>query len=176
MAQPNDMQVKQNRRKLRFESTQQIVVEVERLIALEQTGRLRRLGNWSLQQMLGHLTAAIDNAYDPLPLRPPPWPMRILGRMLKGIILNASLVPGVKGVRTDGKPFWIETRDLDDAADRYRAALARLDREIPRGRHPFFGSLSHRQWIKFHLRHAELHLGFLTERVNELIPAPGALV
>jgi hypothetical protein len=176
MAQPIDKHAKQKRRKLRFGSNEQIFTEVERLIELERAGRLTRLGNWSLQQMLAHLTAAIDNAYDPLPLHPPPWPMQILGRMLKGIILNASLIPGVKGVRTDGKPFWIETRDLDDAADRYRAALARLDREAPHGRHPFFGPLSHRQWIKFHLRHAELHLGFLTERVNEPVPASGAAV
>jgi hypothetical protein len=151
-------------------------VEVARLMILDRSGRLTRLGNWSLQQNLGHLTAAIDNAYDPLPLHPPAWPMRIFGRTFKRIILNRSFIPGVRGVRTDGKPFWIETRDLDDAADRYRAALARLEREIPRGRHPFFGSLSHRQWIKFHLRHAELHLGFLIERVNEPVPAPGVVV
>jgi hypothetical protein len=48
----------------------------------------------------------------------------------------------------------------DDGISRYRAALERLAREAPTQPNVVFGPLTHDQWIKLNLRHAELHLSF----------------
>ena len=43
------------RRPLRFESIDQVLAEVDRLVEAERAGQLKRLGNWTLGQVLGHL-------------------------------------------------------------------------------------------------------------------------
>jgi hypothetical protein len=44
-----------NRRSLRFESIDHVLAEVDRLAESRRAGRLKRLGNWTLGQALGHL-------------------------------------------------------------------------------------------------------------------------
>jgi len=43
------------RRPLRFETIDQMMAEVDRLVEAERAGRIKRLGNWT--QILGHLSA-----------------------------------------------------------------------------------------------------------------------
>jgi hypothetical protein len=64
-------------------------------------------------------------------------------------------IPGVKGgtLATNDTP-------VDEALARLRPVMARLKSEAPIRPDVFLGPLSHREWIAFHLRHAELHLGF----------------
>jgi hypothetical protein len=42
-----------------------------------------------------------------------------------------------------------------------RTWTERLKVECPPLQHPAFGQLSHVDWIRLHLRHAELHLSFI---------------
>jgi len=42
-----------------------------------------------------------------------------------------------------------------------QAAVARLQREPHRARHPMFGEISKEEWNKIHLAHAKLHMSFL---------------
>jgi hypothetical protein len=42
------------RRKLRFASIDDALIEAERLVAAEREGRLDCVGNWKLGQALGH--------------------------------------------------------------------------------------------------------------------------
>ena len=59
------------RRTLRFESIDQMTAEVDRLVEAERAGRLRRVGNWTLGQTLGHLATWTEYAYTGAPLKPP---------------------------------------------------------------------------------------------------------
>src|SRR5437762_3012972 len=59
------------RRVLRFESIEQMMAEVDRLVEAERTGRLGCLGNWTLGQTLGHLATWTEYAYTGAPLKVP---------------------------------------------------------------------------------------------------------
>jgi hypothetical protein len=45
--------------------------------------------------------------------------------------------------------------------ERLRHAMDRLKVEAPTTPHAIFGPMTHGEWIAMHLRHSELHLGFL---------------
>ncbi len=50
-------------------------------------------------------------------------------------------------------------------------AVARIQLDTERSRHPVFGELSLDEWDSLHLRHAELHMSFLVPRLPELAAA-----
>src|SRR5207244_91073 len=52
-----------DRRVLRFDSLDQMLAEVDRLVDAERIGRLKRLGNWTLGQTLGHLATWMEFGY-----------------------------------------------------------------------------------------------------------------
>lgn len=54
-----------------------------------------------------------------------------------------------------------ELLTLDDGLTRMRSAVARLKGTPPGLPNPIFGPLGHEDWKSMHLRHAELHLGYL---------------
>jgi hypothetical protein len=145
---------------LRFESIDQALAEVERLAEVEQARRLRRLGNWTLGQTLGHLAAWAEYAYTGAPLKVPffiRWFLRLRKRkFLYGVMRSGVRIPGVEGgtLATDPVP-------LEEGRARYRRAMERLQAEAPTAPSPAFGRLTHEEWIALNLRHAELHLGFL---------------
>jgi len=148
------------RRMLRFESIDQAMAEVERLAEAERAGRLRRLGNWTLGQTLGHLAAWAEYGYTGSPLRVPffiKWILRLRKRkFLYGPMRAGVKIPGVEGgtLATDPVP-------LDEGLGRFRRAMERLKTEAPTAPSPFFGPLTHEESIAMNLRHAEVHLGFL---------------
>ncbi|MBU6414406.1 MAG: DUF1569 domain-containing protein [Planctomycetes bacterium] len=59
---------------MKFTTPAEVIVEVERLWALERMGKVQRLGNWSLGTTLNHMAEFIDYAYIGFPpdLNPPP--------------------------------------------------------------------------------------------------------
>jgi hypothetical protein len=155
------------RRTLRFESINQVMVEVDRLAEAEHAGRLRRLGNWTLGQTLAHLAAWAEYGYTGVPLQVPfflRWVLRLRKRtFLYGPMRAGVRIPGVEGgtLATDPVP-------LDEGLGRFRSVMARLQAEAPTAPSPVFGSLTHDESIALNLRHAELHLGFL---IPEQAPA-----
>jgi hypothetical protein len=148
------------RRELRFESIDQALADVDRLAEVERAGRLRRLGNWTLGQTLGHLAAWVEYGYTGCPLKVPffiRWILRLRKRkFLYGPMRSGVKIPGVEGgtLATDPMP-------LDEAVERYRRVMERLKTEAPTAPSPIFGRLTHEEWIALNLRHAELHLSFL---------------
>jgi hypothetical protein len=145
---------------LRFESIDQAMAEAERLAEAERAGRLRRLGNWTLGQTLGHLAAWAEYAYTGAPLEVPffiRWVLRLRKRQfLYGPMRSGVRIPGVEGgtLATDPVP-------LEEGRGRFRGAMERLRAEAPTVPSPVFGRLTHEEAIALNLRHAELHLGFL---------------
>ena len=148
------------RRVLRFESIDQAMAEVDRLAEAERAGRLRRLGNWTLGQTLGHLAAWAEYGYTGSPLKVPffiRWFLRLRKRkFLYGPMRSGVRIPGVEGgtLATDPVP-------LEEGRGRFRRAMERLKAEAPTAPSPVFGRLTHAESIALNLRHAELHLGFL---------------
>jgi hypothetical protein len=150
-----------NRRKLRFGSFDDVLRDAERLAEAQRAGSLRVLGNWSLGQAIGHLAywaRMPHEGYPPLP--PRPWLWRIVAPLLKPIFLNKGLPAGARIQGVPEGTFGTQPMATDQALAEYRPALTRLQAEAPTLENPFFGRMSHDQWIKLNLRHAELHLGF----------------
>src|SRR5437660_10843986 len=58
------------RRTLRFETIDEMMADVDRLVEAERAGRLKRLGNWTLGQTLGHLANWAEYGYTSSPLNP----------------------------------------------------------------------------------------------------------
>src|SRR5688572_27288102 len=147
------------RRTLRFDSIEQALADAQRLVEAEQAGSLRRTGNWTLGQALGHLAAWAGYCFDGYPIRTPRvigWILRLRRqRFLHGAMPAGVHIPGVKG-GTVGT----EALSTDEGYARFRRAFERLRDERPMDRHPFLGRMSHDDWIALNLRHAELHLSF----------------
>jgi hypothetical protein len=146
-------------RALRFESIDELLADVDRLAAAERAGTLRRCGNWTLGQALGHLATWAQFSYDGLPM-PTPWFIKLILRVQKRRYLRGPLPRGVKIPRVRGGTLGIEPLPLDEGLSRYRAVTERLRREVPANPSAVFGPLAHDEWIALHLRHAELHLSF----------------
>jgi hypothetical protein len=149
-----------DRRALRFESIDQLMAEVERLAEAERAGRLRRLGNWTLGQTLGHLATWAEYGYTGAPLKVPffiKWFLRLRKRkFLYGPMRAGVKIPGVEGGTLATEPV-----PLEEALGRMRRVMSRLQSEAPTAPNVIFGPLTHEEWVALILRHAELHLGFL---------------
>jgi hypothetical protein len=151
------------RRRLRFESIDQALSEVDRLVEAERAGRLGHVGNWTLGQTLGHLASWAGYAYEGIPLKTPFFIKWIL-RAGKQKFIHEPMRAGVKIPGVPGGTLATEPIPLDEANERVHQALAKLKSEAPTLVHPIFGTLSHAEWIAINLRHAELHLGFHVPR------------
>jgi hypothetical protein len=148
------------RRTLRFERLDDLTAEVDRMAAAAAQGRACPGGTWTLGQIFNHLAAWAEYSYTGMPLKVP-WVIRLLMRMRRRAFFNDPMPAGVRIPRVNGGTLATEPAELEPALARYRAVLDRLAREAPARAHPIFGALTHEEWIKLQLRHAELHLGFV---------------
>jgi len=147
------------RRKLRFESIDQMLAEVDRLVEAERAGRLKRLGNWTLGQALGHVAGWSEFSYSGTPLKPPLW-LKWIVRLRKQSFLYGPMRAGVKIPGVPGGTLAIDDMPLDEALPRLQRVMNRIKSEAPTAPNSILGPLTHEQWIALQLRHAELHLGF----------------
>lgn len=149
------------RRKLRFNTIDDLLAEMDRLIEAESGGKLQSTGNWTLGQIFGHLAAWIDYGYDGYPMTVPWFIRLILKFKVKGYLKN-GMPAGVKIPKTPGGTYATAALSTDEGALRLRKSLDRLKRgEVAKFDSPAFGPMSHDDRILLNLRHAELHLGFV---------------
>jgi hypothetical protein len=150
------------RRELHFHSVDEALAEFGRLESGAREGRLTSVGNWTLGQAFGHLAAWCDYAYDGYPktLRVS-WPVRAVMRLLmKKKFFDGPMPQGVKIPGVAGGTLATESLSLQEGAARVRRAFERLKKERPTQENVLFGTLTHEDWIRLNLRHAELHLGY----------------
>lgn len=145
------------RRKLHFQSFEDVLRELTFL----EGKHLRVQGNWSVGQILYHLSIPIDGAVDGLPFQMP-WYLRWGATMLKPLILRMKMPAGFK-LPPDAAAKMVPPPTAEDVG------YAALRRSISRFReakslhpHPIFGRLSPRDWEQIMCRHCELHLSFIT--------------
>jgi Protein of unknown function (DUF1569) len=148
------------RRTIHFNSLDEYLAEADRLADAETDGKLQLTGNWTLGQIFNHLATWIDYSYDGAPIKIP-WLMRQILRPLKNRILTKSMRAGsrIPGV-ADGTLATNVVPTAEALAHLHRN-IDRLKASSPTSPSPLFGPLTHEEWIKLHLRHAELHLSFV---------------
>lgn len=151
----------QDRRRLRFETFDEALADAQQLADAEQRGTLRGTGNWALGQAIGHIAYWACAPFDGYPaMRRPPWFLRLLFPLLKPKFLNKGLPAGARIPGTDMGTFGVEPIETQQALANLRAAFSRLATQTPTLANPIFGTMSHDDWIKLNLRHAELHQSF----------------
>ena len=151
------------RRRVHFESMDDLSAEIDMLEAAQKAGHLVANGNWTPAQIFDHLARFMEFSYEGFPFRAS-WPVRVVSYAAKWVawkpFVNWALRPGFQIPNEALKPD--DWADFDVATARLRAQVGRVRRGEPMtAPSPFEGSISHEQWLYAHLRHAELHLSFL---------------
>jgi hypothetical protein len=146
----------QGRRRLSFQSIDEVVADAEKLVASPDT---KMLGNWPLCQNLTHLAMAINSSIDGISAKAP-WFIRLLRPFIKGRILKKGMPAGFYLPKVHEAAFFPPAASNQVAFEQLRSAASRSKNERMTARHPVLGKLTHEEWAQFHLRHAELHLSF----------------
>lgn len=151
-------------RELRFQSLVELRAEVERLLVADRQGTLKVSGNWTAGQNLGHLASWIEWGFDGYPpsVKTPPWILRVVLKLMKHSMLNKPMRRGVRLPGVQGGTYGTEPCETQAGGARLLNALDRLKTTAPRYPSLALGQLSHEEAIQLHLRHCELHLGFLS--------------
>lgn len=149
-------------RTLKFDGFESMWREVEKVAAADAAGRLKPIGNWTAGQAFGHLATWIEYPYDGYPpdLKPPLW-IKLLLRMMKKKFLYGTMKRGVRIPGVQGGTKGTEPMTTEAGKARLRRAWDRLNAAPPTIPNPIFGVMTHEEWKQGHLRHAELHLGYL---------------
>jgi hypothetical protein len=145
-----------DRRKLDYASLEELLVDADRLSA----GPVRVLGNWSAGQIFKHLALVYNESIDGLSITFP-WPLRLVARIFKEKLMNSSMPAGFKLPSDGAKAVAPGPTSTEEGLADLHAAIARLEREPHRAKHPMFGDITKEQWNKIHLKHASLHMSFL---------------
>ena len=153
------------RRVVRLHTIDDLVAEVNRIVAAAGADRVRSLGNWTPAQALQHLGRMIEFSFDGFPFRYP-WRFRCAAALLRLIswrwLVALAFRPGFKNPPEAAALEPDLTVSLDEAAEYLRRQLQRIrSGERMSKASPVEGRISHDQWVYAHLRHAELHLSFL---------------
>jgi hypothetical protein len=150
-----------DRRRLRFATVDDVVADLDGLVAADKAGTLRRTGNWTPGQVFGHLAAWIDYAYEGYPFEVP-WFIRPILRLKKKKYLREGMPAGVRIPKVENGTFGTQTLSTEEGASRLRQALRRLKSGEPaKFDSPAWGRMPPDERIALNLRHAELHLSFL---------------
>jgi len=146
----------EGRRIIHYDNFDELLADVDRLTA----GRVQTLGNWSLGQNLAHLAKAYECSIDGFPfLMSAPFRF-VLGMLMKRRFLNNPLPTGFQLPKKAADLIPAEI-DSFEASKLLAKAVERLKIENQRSPHPALGKLTIDEWNALHLRHAELHLGFV---------------
>jgi hypothetical protein len=151
------------RREVQYPTIDDLLRDIDRVIASDRAGALTRTGNWTAGQVFNHLATWIDYGYDGFPPQAhPPFFIRWILRMKKKKFLRDGAPRGVKIPGIEAGTLGTEEMSTEEGAARLRAALMRLkNREPVKFHSPAFGPMSDDERIQFQLRHAECHMGFL---------------
>ncbi len=152
-----------DRRKLRFNTIDEMLADVDRVVAADKAGTLRRTGNWTAGQTFGHLSTWVNYGWDGFPsAMKVPWFIRVLIRMKKNQYVREGMPAGVRIPKVENGTYATDVLSTDEGAARIRKSMQRLkDGESARFDSPAFGPMSHDDRVAMMLRHAELHMSFL---------------
>ncbi|MDB5288803.1 MAG: hypothetical protein JWL69_44 [Phycisphaerales bacterium] len=150
-----------NRRTLHFSGIDGLRADVDRIVAAEVRGKARCLGNWCVGQNFGHVASWIDYSFDGVPMKVPFF-VKLFLRPMKNRFIYKPMPAGRNIPKVPGGTLGTEPLPTEQGHAKLVRALDRLKAGPPNLPHLLFGMLTHDQWINTHLRHAELHLSFIT--------------
>lgn len=152
-----------------FDNFDQVLAEVHAL----NSQPTRQLGNWSLGQICQHLGIGMRECVEGDKIFKVPLWLRIVGPWVRPRILKRGLPRGFQiprgGERLIPPPVAFEV-----GLATLESGLAALKSSDRRAAHPVFGQMNVAEWDQFHLRHAELHLGFLVPAESEAAASSAA--
>lgn len=152
------------RRPLSFHCTGCLKDELARIDAAHRAGSLRQTGNWTPGENLDHVANMWEFSFDGFPpeARVPIF-IRVIARLMKGRMTSGKTLPAGFQIPKGGD--YMRPRAgcaFDQGMSRLQLVLDRLDRgERMTVASPAFGPLTHDEWMRLHLAHAQLHLGFV---------------
>lgn len=150
-----------DRRRLRYATVDEVLADVDRIVAAEKSGTLRRTGNWTAGQVFGHLATWANYAYEGYPFRPP-WFIRWILRKKKVAYLRDGMPAGVRIPKVPNGTYGTEEMSTEEGVNRLRRAMSRLKNGEPaKFDSPAWGKMPLEEGIAMNLRHAELHMSFL---------------
>lgn len=154
------------RRDVELSSLEDLQREIDAIVSADRDGSLRTLGNWSAGQNLQHIGRFFEFALDGFPFQLP-WPLRVVGRLLRNRSLSKPLPAGVR-FPTNARALAPDPEvPTEEGAAYLRAQLDRIGAgERMTAVSPLLGPLDHDEWVRLQLRHAELHLSFLDPGSN----------
>jgi len=150
-----------SRRKLHFQSLDDVLDDLDAIESADQQERLRVTGNWTAGQIMAHLAAWIEYGYNGFPIKSPPLPIRWLLRLMLPGILRKGMKRGVRIPGVTGGTTGADDGSTSQGIQRLRLAIERLRSEPAKFPSPAFGPMSEADRIRLQLRHAELHLSFI---------------
>ncbi|MFN9076930.1 MAG: DUF1569 domain-containing protein [bacterium] len=155
---------KAQRRELAFHCTGCLKSDLAQIEAADRAGTLRVTGNWTAGEILDHVAKTIEFSIDGFPPESRvAWPVRIVARLMKGRMTSGKTLPaGLKLPRESAAFLPKSGTSTADGLARLRRVVERLDAGA-RCVHPSpaFGAMSHDEWMRLHLAHAQLHFGFM---------------
>jgi hypothetical protein len=147
----------EGRREVDYKSFDELLADADRL----SSGDVKTLGNWSPGQIFQHLANVFNGSIDGLP-KAFPWFMRAMARPFKKKLIYGPMPAGMKMPDILAKAVMPEPTSTEVGLSNLHAAVSRLKREPHRAAHPIFGQISKEEWDSIHLKHAGLHMSFLT--------------
>ncbi|MEZ6048420.1 MAG: DUF1569 domain-containing protein [Planctomycetaceae bacterium] len=144
------------RRRVRYDSLDEFRLDVDFFAQHAYV----TVGNWSYPQILTHLYRVMNASFDGFPFMMP-WPVRFMARLFRKPVFHFGFPSGFKMPR-QAKPFLPEdAEDLPTAVEKMHDAIHRLQDHVPNKPHAVFGHMDYDDWVRCHLRHAELHMSFV---------------
>jgi hypothetical protein len=144
------------RRKLDYASLEELLADADRL----SSGPVKELGNWSAGQIFKHLATAYNGSIDGFTMTFR-LPLRVMAKLFKKKLIAGPMPAGFNLPAGAAKAVVPEAASIQEGLADLHTAVARLNREPRRAKHPMFGEISKDEWNTIHLKHANLHMSFL---------------
>ena len=146
----------EGRREIRYETFEDLLADIDAHSGDDVT----LLGNWSQGQIFKHLGNTMDLSIDGFGMQFP-LPMRIMVRLfMKNKFIYKAIPSGFKAP----DKFVPDETTTAEGVDLIKKAITRQKEDSTRALHPGFGELTLEEWTQFHLRHAEMHMSFITKK------------
>ena len=153
------MSEKPERRELRFQNLDEVLLEVERLAS----GEVRTTGSHTFGQILNHLALSHDVASGRAQAPAPPFLMRLMMPLMKRMVINSKpFKPGIQLPAKGESFFWPDKEfDVPSTVKYFQESVDYYKSNGPLEKHPFFGKISKADCDELNCRHAGLHLSFV---------------
>jgi hypothetical protein len=149
---------KPERRELTFHSLEDAVADAERLAS----GEVRTTGKHIFAQILKHLALTHDMATGKIVGPRPPFFMRLMMPLMKGMILKGPVKPGFKLPTAAESFFWPGgNTDVNEALTDLKESVKNYNTNGPLPVHPVFGKVPHEQNDRLNISHCAMHLSFV---------------